>query len=383
MKWILSILSIVLLLLCILDNGFATYNPTSQPPPYFYKLKIIKYYITERSQYTESVLNYIRFFDNNTCITFQRMDKPLKKSIGINFYISTKNDIILSHTRTYPTKVYFNRKEKVNQKLVRFYIGLALGLIPECTRKDRSQFVTTFFGNVLNSYKPYYKMLNEYNVSYYTTGFDFSSSMLVSPTFGSKYNSKNTYISRLYPYYEDSFRLFDNFSFNDAKRVNNMFCGRVCNKPSYCVNGGYLAKDCTNCRCTYPFTSKKCQDYEKQGKYCGSIDKYFASSKLQTAKIEGVNGRCYYFIKSKSKKKIEFLISKLKFDNKNTFDSRYCLEVKYQQDKGARGLTFCKDVQNVKLPALSDEILIIFNSYDIDNRMEFTYKEVSSTGSKS
>uniref|UniRef100_A0A0N5BSE6 ZnMc domain-containing protein n=1 Tax=Strongyloides papillosus TaxID=174720 RepID=A0A0N5BSE6_STREA len=377
MKWILSILSIVLLL-CILDNGFATYNPTSQPPPYFYKLKIIKYYITERSAYTKSVLDYINFFDNNTCITFKRMKQPLKKSIGINFHITTKNDIILSHSRAYPTNVYFNRKTKVNEKLVRFYIGLALGLIPECTRKDREQFVTTFFGNMSNSYKPYYKMLKEYNVSYYSTGFDFSSSMLMPPTFGSKDSSKRTYMSRLYPYYEDSLGLFNYFSFNDAKRVNNMFCSRVCKKPSFCQNSGYLAKNCGICRCTYPFTSKQCQLYEKRGKDCGSIDRYFASSKLQTTKIEKINGRCYYFIKSNSKKKIEFTLSNLKLNNKNTFDIHYCLEVRYQQDKGAKGLTFCKDVQNVKFPALSSEILIIFNGYNFNNKMEFSYKEINS-----
>uniref|UniRef100_A0A0K0FCB2 Metalloendopeptidase n=1 Tax=Strongyloides venezuelensis TaxID=75913 RepID=A0A0K0FCB2_STRVS len=346
-----------------------------QPPPYTKISNVINYY---HPNYLDNQI-FVRTFDiikANTCLDFQKANKSLK-TIGINFYkAKRKNTIKLSASTKKSTKVFLKSKIYKNDRVLKYYIGLALGLIPELKRKDRDNDVKIFFGNILPPFKQYYKTNAYYHRIFKNTDFDFSSMMLYDSSYGKKYRGKPTYKSKFYPYYERSLKLFQDFSFNDLKRLNYLYCYSNFTKADECKNGGYFGRDRTVCECVYPFKGNNCETLVPNYPLCVKETILNATSTKKNKTITNKNKLCYFFIKAKPEKKIKMTILKFKTSNSNNCFGFPKLEIKYRRDKGARGLCLCENTKNIVLPALSNEIIMTFESFNSDDKLTFSYQQV-------
>uniref|UniRef100_A0A0N5C4P7 Metalloendopeptidase n=2 Tax=Strongyloides papillosus TaxID=174720 RepID=A0A0N5C4P7_STREA len=347
-----------------------------QPPPYAKISKVIKYYHSKNldNQIFSRNFNIIKA---NTCLDFQKTNKSLN-TIGINFFETRKKNIVkLSVSTKKPTEVFLKKSIYNNDRMLKFYIGLALGLFPELKRRDRDNNVRIFSENILPSYRQYFKVDFDYHGFFNNTDFDFSSMMLYDLSFGTKYRGKSAYKSKLYPYYEKSLKLFQYFSYNDLKRLNNLHCINNSKKANECKNGGYYGRNRTVCECVYPFKGNKCEELVPNHHECSNETIINATSIRQTKTITNTNKLCYYFIKGNPGKKIK--IEVLQFETSHSSQSFGFpnLEIKYRRDKGARGLCLCENTKSIVLPPLSNEIIIVFESlYSID-KLTFSYQETS------
>uniref|UniRef100_A0A0N5BKW5 Astacin domain-containing protein n=1 Tax=Strongyloides papillosus TaxID=174720 RepID=A0A0N5BKW5_STREA len=338
-------------------------------PPYSTGSKRIRYYI--RSDY---IMTYVKDgfkeIEKKTCLKFKEQKSPVQ-IIGINFYYNYNDDIIkMSYSKKKPTIVNLKRDTYMLKKMTRFYIGYALGLIPEVTRRDRDSNVIIFKENISYSFERFFEKVKNYPDSYYNTDFDFSSIMMFDSSFGSNYDGNHTYMSKFYPFYGSMINEYAEFSFNDYKRLNVLYCKDQCKKAPKCQNRGYYGSNCDTCNCVYPFAGKFCKSYSKKVGTCeGSFLKAYSSAKTKTFKE--YKGECYYIIKAKnSRKKVKLTIVNFKGVG------QYKLEVKYRKDKGAAGVLITSDVENFTFPSLSSSVIVTYHADNITNELVLKYQEV-------
>uniref|UniRef100_A0A0N5CHI4 Metalloendopeptidase n=1 Tax=Strongyloides papillosus TaxID=174720 RepID=A0A0N5CHI4_STREA len=343
-------------------------------PPYPIMPNIVKLYIS-KSLDSEKIYNQLFFLSYTSCLDFHKQNTS-NKHIGINFFSTQrKSKVILSTSLKRPTNVYLKKSVLHNEKHLAFYVGLALGLIPEVIRSDRNEHIKIHWKNILKSYKKYYKK-EPYNEKYLTnTGFDFSSVMIYNPYYGSK-NGKQTFVSKLYPYYEKVLNIFKHFSYNDIKRINYMYCGNICRKENQCLHGGYFIKTCDGCRCPLGFIGNKCENIDSEFDKCSPKNNFLAYSFKKNLLIKNISRFCMYSIKSKKGRKVRITILNTKLSKTNSCDKGIGMEIKYGKDKAAKGLLLCNNYKNIEIPAISSEIYIIFSDYYPNNLLKLSYNEV-------
>uniref|UniRef100_A0A0N5C162 Astacin domain-containing protein n=1 Tax=Strongyloides papillosus TaxID=174720 RepID=A0A0N5C162_STREA len=342
--------------------------------PAYAKCSKIKYHIDRNvlSEYAKYVKKALEIIKSRTFLEFEEQNKPIDRT-GINFYSSANEDKVeISYDDKKPTNVRLTGDAYVNRDWLRFYIGYALGLIPEIARKDRDYNVKVFIGNISNFYKKYFEIRKDYPRIYYTTDFDFSSIMLLKPYFGNSPRHNPTYVSNVYPHYEYQFTNNDKFSFNDYKRLNLLYCENQCPKK-LCANYGYHGNSCETCKCVFPFTGKDCKSFYKRSKDCSGNIAIIAKPKPIGKRLKNVPDKCYYIIKSdNSKKKVKFTIKKFFTKKPGSCE----ILIKYRKDKGAEGLLIRRNVYNLSLPALSNNVIVTYFSKDPENELVIGYQEV-------
>uniref|UniRef100_A0A0N5BU54 EGF-like domain-containing protein n=1 Tax=Strongyloides papillosus TaxID=174720 RepID=A0A0N5BU54_STREA len=197
--------------------------------------------------------------------------------------------------------------------------------------------------------------------------------MFARPFFGSNSRDKHTYKFKSYSYYKKQIKEFNEFSFNDYKRLNILYCKNQCKESEKCENFGFHGDNCDSCKCFFPFRGRDCRSYELRSNECGKEFKTKAYSKPREKTFIDLHGECYYIIKANNpEKKVKLTIKKFKTIKTYT----YHLLIKYRKDKGAVGLEIQSNVTEFKLPPVSSSIIISYASYDSDNELVLKYQEV-------
>uniref|UniRef100_A0A0N5B3V0 EGF-like domain-containing protein n=1 Tax=Strongyloides papillosus TaxID=174720 RepID=A0A0N5B3V0_STREA len=293
-------------------------KPTSAKiPPYPTSPKPLMYYVSKKlgTKLIRLIKNELLFInDIAVCLKFKEKRSEVKK-IGINFYLSSTNKVKLSTSKKKPTKVYMRKSLADNYNQFLFFIGLSLGLVPELTRNDRSQYVKVFSNNILSSKLKYFKVKNYESKFLANSSFDVYSVMLSSPYFGSKKGKKAyRFKSHLAQYYENSVKINAYFKFNDYRRIWYLHCSDNCKgKINYCMHGGYPRNDGVYCHCPAFFYGDKCEKIVYDKKICSNKHELLASSFTKKYSIKNMGSSCSFLIKSKSGKRVQFNILKLKY----------------------------------------------------------------------
>uniref|UniRef100_A0A0N5BU52 Peptidase M12A domain-containing protein n=1 Tax=Strongyloides papillosus TaxID=174720 RepID=A0A0N5BU52_STREA len=114
----------------------ATQKPSAQKQlPSYVQCSTIKYYINNDfdSYYVEDAIEDIQ---EKTFLKFIKIKNPIT-NVGINFFSNKKEDkVVLSYDDKKPTVVNLTKETYGYKHLVGYYLGYALGLIPELARKD-------------------------------------------------------------------------------------------------------------------------------------------------------------------------------------------------------------------------------------------------------
>uniref|UniRef100_A0A0N5BU74 Astacin domain-containing protein n=1 Tax=Strongyloides papillosus TaxID=174720 RepID=A0A0N5BU74_STREA len=339
--------------------------------------EMIEYYVncTDSGNLISSVFTSFNY--PTSCLLFNRVYEPIQNKVGINFYEhGDETYVTLSNSTKMPTNVYFNKSIFLYSsnafKKVALGVGLALGLIPEVERIDRDDNIEIYLDKISENYKKYY---NKTRITNTSTDFDFTSTMLYDFHFGAE-KGENAFKSKLYPYYEDMLKnIIVTISYNDKRRVNEIYCYNECKDKPPCENGGYYDKDCLNCNCPLEFKGATCNETFEKG--CNSEEEktYIVKpeSGIEDLKLEHTKGNCIFLIKSdNNNSKIIIEIEKMNFSItakpiKNPF-----IEIRYRNDKGTKGLVFYQNVSNITLPSLSEKVYIITNddlgSFDLSIR---------------
>uniref|UniRef100_A0A0N5BLE9 Astacin domain-containing protein n=1 Tax=Strongyloides papillosus TaxID=174720 RepID=A0A0N5BLE9_STREA len=213
---------------------------------------------------TDDIYFTFQLINQETCLNFEKKDNPITNSIGINFYLSSdgKNVVTLSNNPKSPTNVSLQESVYKNATSLAFYIGLALGLIPEVARPDRNIDVKVDMNNVQDDYKKYYKIALPGVVPYLKdTDFDFKSAMFFGSDFGLSNGKQSTYIVDLYKDYQYPSTVSKSFSHNDYKHMYYYYCDGS-KKQNNCKYGGYpFPKDQRYCKCPYYLDGNKCENF--------------------------------------------------------------------------------------------------------------------------
>uniref|UniRef100_A0A0N5C9M7 Astacin domain-containing protein n=1 Tax=Strongyloides papillosus TaxID=174720 RepID=A0A0N5C9M7_STREA len=363
-----------------LESTESNSSPRKSPP--YLDAKNNLYYYYNKSAFPNSKLETIfRQLKRYTCLEFKpKWDNPISHKIGINFNISGKKSTVeLSTSKDCPTNVTLKEDDFNNSTLLRFYIGIALDIIPEVRRPDRDIDVNVTMDNVEEEFMQYYNITNSSYITYLNdTEFDFRSPMFFGPDFGSK-NKRPTYKVKLYKKDQYPPGRGRPFRHNFYKYIFYYYCNgsTITNKCKY---GGYPnPSDHYKCKCSEHFSGTNCTEFNKNS--------YFTTNYTTPAPLEANSTKHYYSanlkntvlylnITSKNGRNVSATIQNITFSETNCSSSGSSLEVLTRKDKGAAGIYFCKNSTNVSLPPLSNEMFFVFNAKNENIFLNVTYKEV-------
>uniref|UniRef100_A0A0N5CAL3 Metalloendopeptidase n=1 Tax=Strongyloides papillosus TaxID=174720 RepID=A0A0N5CAL3_STREA len=362
------------------------------PPPYPTDGREVSYYYEEKlldlfkklKGYpdVEEIDEIFYQINNYTCFNFTKSQVDIKNKIGIYFCITQHNDHVrLSNDDNKPT--YISLKEETYKDIfkIRFYLGLAFGLIPEIQRIDRDRELQIDYDNISLYFKPYFNKSNYYYKFIQNTDYDFASATHFPNDFGSK-GLEITYK----PFncrYEEMLKANRLFVYSDFRKINNIYC--KCLKKNSCEHGGYYSKkNCMECQCPSIFTGKNCENLietkEKIGCNNGNTEIKIKKDEKKEGEvtIKNIKEDCYISITAEDKNKVvQITVKSAEIIN---FDG--CImnprgEIKYRKDKGVEGLYIQYNVSNpFKLKALSNEVFIKFHDYFSRSSLKLSYKEI-------
>uniref|UniRef100_A0A0K0FQD4 Metalloendopeptidase n=1 Tax=Strongyloides venezuelensis TaxID=75913 RepID=A0A0K0FQD4_STRVS len=344
-------------------------------PPYPFLPESIIYYVSDDIT-QKLIVHPLINLEWGICVNFEKQNVEVK-GIGINFYLSNTTDkVVLSKSIYQPTRVYLTKKTLQNIRLVRYHIGLALGLTPEITRFDRDNYVKILWENIDKSYMSYFKQSNLNKKRIFNTAFDFGSIMLFNPFFASK-NGKPVYQSKISPYYEQMAGKFEDFSYNDKKILNDLYCNGLCyDKHKICKNNGYLSGSCKSCTCPLVFSGPNCTNLAIHDNGCGPRKIFFASKSKQYIIGNSFKGNCFWSIYSRKLTSLEIVVEKMSYQPKYQFEEKDGLEIKHLFDKGATGLILRGNYTNVRVPPISSNVILRYKAPFKYHELKISYREV-------
>uniref|UniRef100_A0A0K0FBQ7 Metalloendopeptidase n=1 Tax=Strongyloides venezuelensis TaxID=75913 RepID=A0A0K0FBQ7_STRVS len=321
---------------------------------------IIYFYTDNSESYLRKIEKKLQFFSGHVCIKFVKNETMITGK-GINFLSTTNDsDIQLNTDLNKPTNIYINVLDPNKEQQVPFFIGMALGLIPEITRYDRDKYVKVNLTNVKPSHMKYYK--KESKKKNYFGSYDYGSLMAIDNLFGSK-NNKPTYTFNLYSYYHPPYNTYyyfiTSFTHNDFRRLNFMYCKNYCPNLRGCSNRGFPNSNCLSCSCggkdhfIYPDCHLSPAHTDPS---CGIKTLYKSYGRKSYLKRKNVTGECYYRIKSSNGRKVAITIRSLELGYVGKLD------IYYRKDKAVSPLTLNNINSNFQIPPSYKEVYLIFHS---------------------
>uniref|UniRef100_A0A0K0F313 Metalloendopeptidase n=1 Tax=Strongyloides venezuelensis TaxID=75913 RepID=A0A0K0F313_STRVS len=308
----------------------------------------------------------LNFFQQETKVT----------GVGINYFKTSKySDIVLDKNLSKPTNIYFNNSDlHLNRpKIWFFFTGMALGLIPESTRYDRDSYIEVYKENIIKPYLRYYE--KETTMKNYLAGFDYGSVMFPEKLFGSK-NYLRTYKAKYYPFYDAYSGMEWSFTVNDSRRLNRMYCKNQYPSLKGCNNRGfpYTHNGCQICLCNTHFLEPKCDvNHDHTHISCGTKSFYKSYRKNSYITRKNVNGSCYYRIKSLNGKKVAITVNSLVSSSRRFNLCLYFgLNIYYRSDWSVSPLVICPNTSKVVIPALNNEVYMVYYKSSFDPPVNFT-----------
>uniref|UniRef100_A0A0N5C4P0 EGF-like domain-containing protein n=1 Tax=Strongyloides papillosus TaxID=174720 RepID=A0A0N5C4P0_STREA len=373
-----------------------TYKSIQNP---YYDLMMKKRYDFSFSDYKKISYMYCNFtyedielilqeFKLHTCLQFEENLRTLK-DIGINFFESKngKNNVKLSRSKDEATNLTLTEEVYTDRFALRFFIAKALGLMPEIQRIDRDLELNIFNDKIQDSFIEEYEKSTYYYSYLFETDFDFKSAAMPNYYFGLKPEFKEkkeniTYKSIQNPYYDLMMKKRYDFSFSDYKKISYMYCNFTY-EDNVCLNDGYYYEKIPfYCTCPSGYSGQYCQNVGYTYSSCGYPTVINATSTPQQMKLEYARENCIIKIKaSKSWRKVQITALKLECQHFCKYRRRLdFIEIKYRDDKSVKGISlFTNQFKRIELPALSDEVIILylFRGQDHPPKFTFEYKEVN------
>uniref|UniRef100_A0A0N5BGS2 Astacin domain-containing protein n=1 Tax=Strongyloides papillosus TaxID=174720 RepID=A0A0N5BGS2_STREA len=382
---------ILLVPLCIAENSKSktieeSTSLAKQRPPYYISPKLNKYYFSNDSISTKlhTIFNQLR---RNTCLDFRKQTSRIQNEIGINFDISKegKSIVELSNSTSCPTNISLSENDYTNHTLLRFYLGIALDIIPEVRRPDRDIDVNVTISNVKSEFIQYYNITNSSYIKYLNdTEFDFRSPMFFGPDFGSNDN-KPTYEVLLYKNDQHPSGFGRPFRHNFYKHIFYYYCGGS-TIPNNCKYGGYpYPKEKNKCKCPEYLSGTNCENFNNQSttvKYTikGPLK---ANSSEQEFSINLTSTTFYLNITSEQGRNISVTVKNITFTESNCSSFGSFLDVLIRKDKGSAGMYLCRNTSNLNLPPLSNEVFFVLYARKENISFSISYKEVGENKTES
>uniref|UniRef100_A0A0N5BIH6 Metalloendopeptidase n=1 Tax=Strongyloides papillosus TaxID=174720 RepID=A0A0N5BIH6_STREA len=365
--------------------------PIVYPPPYPTNGTEVKYFYdkdlkdllstTKGYPDVEEIDEFFNQINKHTCLNFTRSEEIKENKIGIYFMITSYTDHVeLSNDENKVTKVSLTRETYKDIFQIRFYIGLAFGLIPEIQRIDRDRELQIYDTNINARFKPYFNMSNYYYKFLKNTDYDFASATHFPNYFGST-GSGITYKPCDYRY-EEMLKANKHFVYSDFRKINNIYC--KCPKKNSCQHGGYYSKkDCNTCKCPAMFNGDNCEKLiETKIEGCNEGQTTLtALDDEQEVTIENIKEDCYISITATNSSKVVQII----VEWAQIFNIKGCVmnprgEIKYRKDKGVEGLYIQHNVsESFELKALSSEVFVKFHDPFSKSSLVFFYRQVDQT----
>uniref|UniRef100_A0A0N5B5F3 Astacin domain-containing protein n=1 Tax=Strongyloides papillosus TaxID=174720 RepID=A0A0N5B5F3_STREA len=379
----------LLLLLCI-NKGYADEEVQVEsesnlkprtPPPYNIGEKVnyfnYSFEVSALPKVGKDIERIFRQIKHSTCLTFEKKNTLIKDTIGINFNISDSgNKVELSDNKNRPTNVSLEEKIYTNFTMLRFYIGIALDIIPEIRRPDRDIDVNVNMSNVDDNFIQYYNITNSSYITYLNdTEFDFRSPMFLGPDFGSK-NNKSTYEVLLYK--GDQYPSGRNrpFRHNFYKDIFYYYCNGTA-KENNCKYGGYPYPGNT-CKCPEHFSGTYCTEFNNKSviptNYTIPAPLEANSTKLYYS-VNLTNTVFYLNITSRGGKNVSTTVENITFSETSCSSTGSFLEVLIRKDKAAAGMHLCRTSTNFTLPSLSSEVFFVMEVKKENVYLNISYME--------
>uniref|UniRef100_A0A0N4ZLZ8 Astacin domain-containing protein n=1 Tax=Parastrongyloides trichosuri TaxID=131310 RepID=A0A0N4ZLZ8_PARTI len=328
-----------------------------------------------------TLMNIIDFFSNSTCVQFRSVTISQIKN-GFKLKKGTYNNLRINKFKNLTT-IQLNDKCSKNDLCIKYFLGLALGMIPQVNREDRDNYVAVFSGNIGQKNMSRFRKLNDTLFINQNYSFDFGSFFNRNPYYCS-INSSKTCSSRSNTlYYDRMLGQKNDYSFADRRTFCNYY--NIKTLPTVtCQNGGFYNPNTSSCICPDGYIGVDCSKLQetsncgrqvvnatKDEQYmfaCGKRTCYYEITKDEQYMFACGKRTCYYEINSLNKGGIEMEILFLNTKNITPCIPYYALEVRYSDDKGVTGLSLCGlYTDKISLTTPSDKVFVGYNGRQNDS----------------
>uniref|UniRef100_A0A0N4Z1H4 Astacin domain-containing protein n=1 Tax=Parastrongyloides trichosuri TaxID=131310 RepID=A0A0N4Z1H4_PARTI len=257
------------------------------------------------------------------------------------------------------------------------YIYRMFGLRPPHIREDRKEHVFVNYSNVkFPNDNLYFSRYSFDEIPFFDIPYDFGSTAHKD----SHYLSKNG-LPTLVPEKTLEFAYmiqpnnYNSPTFNDFKYLHKHQCGDQCRSFKPCKNGGYYLHSCYSCICPKPYYGRYCDKIKEQTDKCPSYN-FEALDQKQHVEVGG-KVECNFLLQAPQGYKVHVNI--IAHKQKHELLDSNCsptkgVNVRFNKDKGGRDLILCRDIQNVSVPVVSNEVLIEYNYlFQSSTYLKFSY----------
>uniref|UniRef100_A0A0N4ZAP9 Astacin domain-containing protein n=1 Tax=Parastrongyloides trichosuri TaxID=131310 RepID=A0A0N4ZAP9_PARTI len=321
----------------------------------------------------------INFFNRTACIQFQNVTKNMTSNKKyFNLIIRRANLNTIDETKNLTT-IQLNKICSEDDVCIRYFFGLALGMIPQVNRQNRETYVHVIYTYVNTSDQFRYNKLSSPLFKNQNYSFDFGSFFNRNPYYCSK-NKMQTYTPKNYiSYYAKMLGQRIDYSFGDRRTFCNYYDNKTLSKVT-CKNGGFYNPKKKDCICPDGYIGKYCSTLQQMPK-CGN--QTYISRKKENYIFACGKKICYFEINSKSNKSTRIDILAVNTKNITPCVSYDALEVRYLEDKGVTGLSLCGHYNNtISLTSFSNKVFIGYNGGN-DDYFLLSYKTSEETNEKS
>uniref|UniRef100_A0A0N4ZGS2 Astacin domain-containing protein n=1 Tax=Parastrongyloides trichosuri TaxID=131310 RepID=A0A0N4ZGS2_PARTI len=284
------------------------------------------------------------------------------------------NDIIIDVTKNLTT-IQLIDKCSINDTCIRYFLGLALGMIPQVNRGERDIYVHVNYSNINSTDVPRFNNLSSLLFKEEQYDFDYGSFFNINPYYFSN-NTEKTYTSRNSSLYDRMLGQKIDYSFGDRRTLCNYYNIKTVPKLT-CQNGGFYNPNTSECICPDGYITNDCSKLQEM-KNCGNHTHNATEEKGYIFACG--NKTCYYEITSLNNKSIEIEFLSVNTKNVTPCVPHHGLELRYGVDKGTTGLSLCGLYnETISLASFSSKVFIGYNggpndyflmSYKINNTNE-------------
>uniref|UniRef100_A0A0N4ZHW3 Metalloendopeptidase n=1 Tax=Parastrongyloides trichosuri TaxID=131310 RepID=A0A0N4ZHW3_PARTI len=313
-----------------------------------YKWPINEKIVVNYYHYSWYLDKAIQYFEENTCLKFQRSYHYILYGHGIHITYSYSDGCYVDHygrkENNVANRIFLNAHCAYDVTKIQALILQVLGLLPEQNRIDRDQYVHIDKDNAFPDRLSYFNVNSNLNTSTYGTIYDYGSSMQD----GGHAYSKNGHevikaINNHSKYYQKMMGQKYMIGFYEYKLLNLHYCNHSCagkSKPECWWSGYQNPNQCGKCLCPFPLRGDICRDLppNKNIYLQQHYILYFSYEMFEVRSAHYV----YWFLEAPGNYRVMISVGYLSLYNYSPCATKTdMLEFKYKKDKGVMGLCFC------------------------------------------